>query len=315
MATDRTSLKLERDAAVLDSIVSVGEECLRLCDSLVAAATIDHADPDQVRVATCLCLVYFVAKIQRVTRAALTLILAGQGVEAMSLIREQNDFVMALNYYHKHPDQAQLFMVSQAIVKRNFAKQIMEFDDKAAKDPKRIAQLAEREKDVADAYKLFPGIRRIKGKSGQSKSPVYVDWSEPSSHEVFADVMDGLVRQRYAERGEAIDEATFKPRLKKIVDRAYFMRSTYMSQAKHGTAVDLGASVDLDDDGKAILISHQIDDPNRLAFHFITNAMPPLLLFRDYVCPGACEEGLTALGTSHQALREELNITDDGPEI
>jgi hypothetical protein len=127
--------------------------------------------------------------------------------------------------------------------------------------------------------------------------------------------MDGLVRKRYAERGKAIDEATFKPRLKKIVDRAYFMRSTYMSQAKHGTAVDLGASVDLDDDGKAILISHQIDDPNRLAFHFIMNAMPPLLLFRDYVCPGACEEGLTALGTSFQALRQELNITDDGPEI
>ena len=85
---------------------------------------------------------------------------------------------MALNYYHKHPDQAQLFMVSQAIVKRNFAKQIMEFDGKAAKDPKRIAQLAEREKDVAAAYRLFPGIGRIKGKSGKSKSPVYVDWSE-----------------------------------------------------------------------------------------------------------------------------------------
>jgi hypothetical protein len=32
-----------------------------------------------------------------------------------------------------------------------------------------------------------------------------------------------------------------------------------------------------------------------LAFHFIMNAMPPLLLFRDYVCPGACEEALTAL--------------------
>jgi hypothetical protein len=295
--------------------VSVAEECLRLCDSLVAAAKIDLADPDQVRVATCLCLVYFVAKIQRVTRAALSLILAGQGIEAMSLIREQNDFVMALNYYHKHPDQAQLFMVSQAIVKRNFAKQIMEFDDKAAKDPKRIAQLAEREKDVAAAYRLFPGIRRIKGKSGKSKSPVYVDWSEPSSYDVFADVMDGLVRKRYADRGEAIDEATFKPRLKKIVDRAYFMRNTYMSQAKHGTAADVGASVDLDDDGKAILISHQVNDPNQLAFHFIMNAMPPLLLFRDYVCPGACEEGLGALGQSYQALREELNITDDGPDI
>jgi len=43
MATDRTSLKLERDAVVSNSVVSVGEECLRLCDSLVAAAKIDHA--------------------------------------------------------------------------------------------------------------------------------------------------------------------------------------------------------------------------------------------------------------------------------
>ena len=89
MATDRTSLKMEHDTSVADSVVSVGEECLRLSDSLVGAAKIDHADPDQVRVATCLCLVYFVAKIQRVTRAALSLILAGQGVEAMSLIRER----------------------------------------------------------------------------------------------------------------------------------------------------------------------------------------------------------------------------------
>lgn len=315
MAAYRTSLKLERDADVADSIVSVGEECLRLCDALVSAAKIDHADPDQLRVATCLCLVYFVAKIQRVTRAALTLILAGQGVEAMALIREQNAFVMALNYYHNHPDQAQLFMVSQAIVKRNFAKQIMEFDDKAAQDPKRIAQLAERERDVAAAYRLFPGIRRVKGKSGKSKSPEYVDWSEPSSYVIFSDVMDSLVRKRYAERGELIDEATFKPRLKKIIDRAYFMRNTYMSQAKHGTSVDVGASVDLDEDGKALLVPHQIDDPNRLAFHFIMNAMPPLLLFRDYVCPGECEEALSALGTSYQALRMELNISDDGPEI
>ena len=311
---DRTSLRLDRDSGVAEIIVSVGEECLSLCDMLVAATRIDKDDSDALSRAVKLCLVYFLGKIQRVTRAALTLILSGQGVEALSLIREQNHFVISLNYYRKHPDQAQLFMVSQVLLKRNFAKEIMAFDDKAARDPRRIAQLAAIEKDVDIAYREFPGLRRPKGKSGKSKSPVMVDWSEPSSYEMFRDLMDGWMREHYAERGETLDEAEFAKRFERVIARTYFFRNTFISQAKHGTAFDVGAAVDIDDDGNIIPAAHQVDDPNRLAYHFIQNAMPPLLIFRDYVMPTAFETELGALGDSYIALRDALGITDEPPE-
>jgi len=296
-------------------VVFVGEECLRLCDKLIRGTKINDNDSDKVHPMACLCLVYFLTKIQRVTRSALTLILAGQGVEAMSLIREQNNFVMALNYYRRHLDQAQLFMVSQAILKRNFADEIMNFDDEAAADPERLSQLAELKNQVVEAYRLFPAIRKIKGKSGKSKSPAYADWSEPSAYDMFFDVMNSLVREQYAERGEAIVEKTFKVRLKKIVDKVYFLGNKFISQAKHGTAFDVGAVVDFDNDGNIIPSNHQFDDSNRLAYHFIQSAMPSLIVFRDYVVPGEFEMELNALGNSYVALRTELGITDEPVKV
>jgi hypothetical protein len=308
------SLNLERDPNVAEIVVSVGDECLSLCETLIGGTKIDK-DDDPLHLAVTLCLVYFLGKIQRVTRAALTLILSGQGREAMSLIREQNHFVVSLNYYWKHPDQAQLFMVSQVLLKKRFAKEIMAFDEKVALDPRRVAQLAAIEKDVEEAYRQFPGLRRPKGKSGQRNSPVFIDWSEPSSYDMFRDLMDRLVREHHEKHGEIVDQAEFSKRFEHMVARTYFYRNTFMSQAKHGTAFDIGTNVDFNDDGNVRPTAAQVDDPNGLAYHFIQNAMPSLLIFRDHNVPGAFEGELDALGDSYVKLREALGITDQPVNI
>lgn len=94
---DRTSLRLEQDGDVSETVVATGEECLQLYDLLLSATKINHDDSNRIHLATCLCLADHLEKTQRVTRVALTLILSGQAVETMSLIREQNDFIFALN--------------------------------------------------------------------------------------------------------------------------------------------------------------------------------------------------------------------------
>ena len=129
-SNERYSLRLERDSSVLDLVVAVGEESLRLYDVVLGAIRLDKAD--QRRLAVQLAMAHYAIKIQRVTRAALTLVVAGQGAEAMALIREQNEFVIALNYYNKHDEEAVRFMASQVLLKRNFAEKIMAFDKKAA---------------------------------------------------------------------------------------------------------------------------------------------------------------------------------------
>lgn len=309
MGESRTSL-LSRDPAVKEVVVAVGEQYLALCDALVDATRLDR-EGDPLCLAVGVCLVYYISKIQRVTRSALTLILTGQGAEAMSLIREQNDFVMALNYYSNEPQEAQLFLASQVLLKRNFAKQIMAFDKRAAADPKRVAQLREIERDVAIAYKKFPGLRKPKGRSGSTNAPVLIDWSEPSPFEIFRAVMNRLLRERYAAIGKPVDQLEFSKRLDTIVARTYFFRNTYISQDKHATALDVGAHVEPGDDGKILCASHQVDDPSGLAYHFIQNAMPPLLAFRDHHLPGQFERELTALAEAHQEMRHELSIVDE----
>jgi hypothetical protein len=309
MPADRTSLRLERDANVNEIVVSVGEESLRLCDILIGAVEIDKTD--DLRRAVQLCLIYFLGKIQRVTRAALTLILSGQGDEAMLLIREQNEYVIAFNYFKKHPVEAQLFAVSQVLLKRDFAKQIMSFDEAAAQNPQRIAELAEIEKNVQIAYREFPGLRRPKGKSGSSPSPVLIDWSTPSAYAMFRDLMDGWMRDHLAQKGEAVDEKDFAERFQRTVDSTYFMRNTFINQGKHGTSFDLSSIVDIDDVGALSPVGHQADDPNRLAYHFIQHALPPVPMFRDYNMPGEFEAELQALDLSYGVLRTTLGITDE----
>jgi len=309
MALSRTSLSSTKDTRVSATIVSIGEELLRLYDSAIALGSLDQADRNR-RAVQC-CLAHFASKIQRVTRAALTLIINGQGDEAMSLIREQNDFVIALAYYHKHQDQALLFAVSQALLKRNFAREIMTFDEKAAINPERLKQLATLENEANTAYGEFPGLRHPKGKSADSASPVYIDWSEPSAYSMFADLMDGWLREHYKDGGEPIEEGRFKEHRDKMTARAYFFRSTFISQSKHGTAFAIGSTIDVSAEGALSPQDHQIADPNRLAYHFIQNATAQLPLIRDFNAPGALEAELKALEASYVAMQEELGINDE----
>lgn len=313
-AEDRVSLKLQRDPGVSDLIDPAGEQFLSLCDALIAATKVER-DGDRMRLAMILCLSYHLRKIQRVTRAALTLILNGQSAEAMSLVRPQNDFVIAFNYYVKHPDQGQIFMVSQVLLKRNFAKEIMSFDDAIARDPQRLAQLAEIERDVQIAYREFPGLRRPKGKSAKSSSPVLIDWSELSAYDMFSDVMEGLLREHYAKDGKTYSDDEFTKRHERAVKRSYFYRNTFIGQSMHGTAFDVGVVVDIEDDGSIAPAPNRALDSNRLAYHFIANAMPPMANYRDYVFPGEFEAELSALSETWHKLRKECGITADVPEL
>jgi hypothetical protein len=302
-----------QDPSVAQIVIDVGEECLRTIDQLIS--TTKASSLSKSRFAVCVAMAYYLGKIRRVTRAALTLIAAGQGLEALALVREQNHFVFALNYYHFNPAEAELFTVSQTLLKRDFARKIMSFDDRAASDPKRLAQLKALEKDVVDAYRLFPGLKRPKGKSGTTKSPILTDWSEPSYSVMHRNVLDILLRKRYADDGEQVDEAEYSQKLDKLVERTYFFGNTYMSQSKHGTSLDIDTVLNIDDRGVLSLIAHQIEDPNRLGYHFIQNAMPPMLIYRDDIIPMQCETELVALGESQLRLRLALNIEDQQPII
>jgi hypothetical protein len=78
-------------------------------------------------------------------------------------------------------------------------------------------------------YKMLPALRRPRGKSGQSASPVLTDWSEPSAYEMLHEFLDDVFRKKAAEDGEIIDETIYHDHLKKRVDRVHVFRSTFTS--------------------------------------------------------------------------------------
>ena len=302
-------LSLTLDVRVDVDFVTAGEEALRLYDQMNQAINIDRTDKE--RHASQLCLAFYAAKIQRVTRAALTLVLAGQGVEAMSLIREQNDFVIALEYYHKHPTQALLFMVSEALQKRDRARQVMAFDKKAREDPQRQRQLAQLEVMAEKAYREFPQLRRPKGKSANSANPIMIDWSEPDPKAMLADLMEGWLRQHYTDTSQSYTEDDFLECHKRVVERIYFMRNTFVSQAKHGTAFSLSDGIEVDDRGKIGSIRSQVEKPNELAYHFLLNALPPLKIICEFNDLQPFEDRLNELGLVSRRLREKLGIKEE----
>ena len=56
MAIDRTSLRLEQDGDVSETVLTTAEDCLQLYDLLLSATKINHYDSDRIHLATCLCL-------------------------------------------------------------------------------------------------------------------------------------------------------------------------------------------------------------------------------------------------------------------
>jgi hypothetical protein len=303
----QTLFSLEPDSAVRPEPFAVAQEALSIYDAMNQATVIDVSD--DIRHAVQLCLAFYSVKVQRVTRAALTLVLTGQGEEAMGLIREQNDFVIALNYYHDRPDQAVLFMVSEVLQKRDRARQVMAFDEKARLDPARQEQLAELERKSEQAYSDFPDLRRPKGKSGSSASPILIDWSEPDSKAMLKATLSGWLRKHYVESVQTFTDEQFEDRLETLVERTYFMRSTFISQGKHGTAFSLGNAIGLDDARRILPTRWQVEDPSRLAYHFVSNALPALKTICQYnQLEPTFEERLNKLGSAYRALGEALGI-------
>jgi len=187
----------------------------------------------------------------------------------------------------------------------------MAFDKDVANDADRVAQLKRLEEEVEYVYQTLPQLRRPKGKSGASSTPVMIDWSEPSAKDVVRVVMNRLLRERYNEENRVVDEGAYAEKYEPIAERAYFFRNTFISQGKHGTAIGVGVMLDFADDGHVIPKGPRISDPGKLAYHCLSNMMPALKVAHDSNSPGAFEDDFLAYGALDAQMRQEVEVVDE----
>ncbi|MBV9269831.1 MAG: hypothetical protein JO165_01970 [Candidatus Eremiobacteraeota bacterium] len=79
------------------------------------------------------------------------------------------------HYYEAKRDQAVLFVASMPILQKKKAEEIAWFDPQVLNIPHRQKQLARLMADAQQAYEDFPGLRRPKGKSGNTTKPKIID--------------------------------------------------------------------------------------------------------------------------------------------
>jgi hypothetical protein len=294
---DRVSLRLARDPHVHAEVEAVGETLLRLYDHMIAWTVVDRTDDD--RQGQQLALAYYFGKIQRTTRLALTGILAGQGREAMPLLREQFEYTLRFEYYKYFPHEALLFALTQARLKVGFAKEIMVFDPIAAADPKRIEQ-------------HHPDLMRPTKRSEKGTTKKMVPWSEPSAETLCNVLMERWLTERSKEDGSIVTAE----KVRRYAARMYFYRGTAQSQAKHGTAFNISEGLEFDRLGNLNPVESQVDDPNGLAWLLLQNALPLLKVYAELVLGrrGTCFEAqLIELADASEALRLALQIPLEPP--
>ena len=287
----------------------IGEAILRLYDQMIAWTVIDRSDDD--RHGQRLALAYYFGKIQRVTRLALTGILTGQGLEAMPLLRDQYDFTLRFEFYKYEPHEALLFALTQSRLKVRFAEQIMEFDERAASDPRRIAQLQKLRDNYAEALRQHPDLMRPTKKSANTPNPIMVPWSEPEAKDLSPSLMQRWYEER-AQRGEGrVATPAF---VERVANRTYFYRATAQSQSRHGTAFNIDEGIAFDRLGNLDPVDPQVKDPNGLAFLFLENAMPQIKTYCDLVLGSRSslfEERLQQLMGAFDTFRSTLGIPQE----
>jgi hypothetical protein len=130
-------------------------------------------------------LLYFAKKVYRVTMAGVTLLRVGQSTQALTLKRDQYNAWVAFFHYFQNETNSVLFIASGPLRQRDSLKEIMAFDESAKADPKRQNQLKKHEENAQRLYKRFPGLQVPKGKSGETTTPILIDWSEPSEFDMM----------------------------------------------------------------------------------------------------------------------------------
>lgn len=243
----------EPDKTIDGTLVALCWNIIDLLDEVVQATTIPGEGDDNAKAAR-VTSAYLAIKAYRNIKAVLLLVLNGQSQEAFSLLRELYDFWIAATYYDEFPEEALLFVASEALRRRDEALRIMDFDPSTKNDPKRQAALKELLVSCAKAYKEVPGLRLPKGKSGSTAAPEMRDWSAPNTDKMLRRLMTKWDKEQHT--GKSVEE------LEREALSAHFFQSGWISQEKHATQTVLSVNVKPGKDGKLEPVQTRFDDPN-----------------------------------------------------
>lgn len=230
-------------------------------------------------------LLYFARKLHRSTLAGVSLVRLGQTSVAFTLKRDQHYAWVAFNYYYDSPRESVLFTASGPLRQRDSAVKMMDFQ-KIKDDKERQNQLGVLFETAEELYKEFPDLRRPKGKSGGTKSPDYIDWSEPSTFDMFKAIVTNWANE-LEKQGKSFPNNYCKGWIERETREGHFFHDKFPSQDIHGTPLGLVADLPADDDEGEVenKISIGRHDPNTLLY--IYSSHPLNVAFRLVELSGA----------------------------
>jgi hypothetical protein len=206
-------------------------------------------------------LLYFAKKVYRATLAGVTLLRLGQSTQAFTLKRDQHHAWVAFFHYFQNEADSVLFMAAAPLRQRDGSKAIMSFDEAAKNDPGRQKQLKDHEAMAELLYKRFPGLRVPKGKSGDTKNPILIDWSEPSEFDMMKSVVSTWPDE-LRKLGKPIDTKTDEEWIERETRRAHFLHSGFPSFDMHGSPMGLISDLNDDDEDGASDLRINSHEPN-----------------------------------------------------
>ncbi|TAM61768.1 SEC-C domain-containing protein [bacterium] len=258
---------LPKGDRVDETLFSLGLQIVDFFEQVLAAIRLDILHRDR-RLAQ-LCIAFYASKLYRVTLAGLTLIYHKQGVEALTIKREQYYYWLALHYYAEKQEEAVLFMASQPLRQRDSAQEIISFDKEVAADPVRQEQLAQLLRQCEQSYRDFPGLRRSKGKSGNASNPVLIDWQEPNARVMIDALAEGWVREDAGKKREPLDDVEFARRVNLVARRIHYFHADAPGKEKHGTPLALNQALDFEGDFTMRPGALDYEDSNELLWSYL----------------------------------------------
>jgi hypothetical protein len=229
--------------------VSLAWNLLDLLDEMLGDSPIGIpallADHDEIMAAK-VAVTFYGAKYSRTLRAILLLTLYGQSREVVGLSRFVHDYWVSAAYYDAFPEQALLWIASEALRQRDDIKRIAAFAPEVATDPEKQQQASEVEAMCKEAYAQHPGLITSKGK----------DWSAPEPHEMLLEVF----KHWRLRDGESTADAE----LERERDKAHFFNSRFPAQEIHGTPNVLSLTLVYDRDGALKMPETRHESPNSL---------------------------------------------------
>jgi hypothetical protein len=255
---------LAADERVKQTLWSLGQNLCTTLKGAIEAISINRADADET--AYRICLSFHARKILRVTLAGQTLVRFSQSTQALTLKREQYYAWVAFHYYLDHRSAAILFTASQPLRQRDSARKRLELSVDPESDVNAMQQLRILADRADTAYKEFPALRVVKGKSANTSNPKMIDWSEPCVTDMLREVVKDWPRQ-LAEMGESLEDENSW--IDAEVRRIHLYHDQFMSQDVHGTPMAMSGEFEhasIDHLGSVELTSH---DPNGILYIYL----------------------------------------------